>query len=74
MISEEKMTEAATAAGAEAQAGVMNTVSRTAPAPYVVAAPRKEDTEYTKRMKGSFGFFGPVTFLYAAFYQEPPCL
>jgi len=68
MISEEKMTEAATAAGAEAQAGVMNTVSRTAPAPYVVAAPQKEDTEYTKRMKGSFGFFGPVTFLYAAFY------
>lgn len=30
--------------------------------------PPKEDTEYTKRMKQNFSFFGPVTFLYAAFY------
>ncbi len=40
-----------------------------APAPYVVAQPpRKEDTNQTKHMKENFAFFGPVTFLYAAFY------
>lgn len=32
-----------------------------------VTAP-KQDTEYTKRMKENYGFFGPATFLYAAFY------
>lgn len=39
--------------------------------PYVVRttqAPAKTDTEYTKRMKANFGFFGPVTLLYAIFY------
>lgn len=55
-MSELKMTDTAAAAGAGT------------PTPYVVAAPKKEDTEYTKKMKGSFSFFGPVTFLYAAFY------
>ncbi len=29
---------------------------------------KKQDTEYTKRMKNNFGFFGPVTFLYAVLY------
>ncbi|MBO4981139.1 MAG: DUF4173 domain-containing protein [Lachnospiraceae bacterium] len=38
-------------------------------APRYVAVPlKKEDTEYTKRMKQNFGFFGPVTFLYACLY------
>ena len=32
------------------------------------AKPKKEDTEATRRMKENFGFFGPVTFLYALFY------
>ena len=32
------------------------------------ARPAKVDTEQTKRMKESFEFFGPVTFLYALFY------
>ena len=39
--------------------------------PYIVptpANPVKEDTEATRRMKENFGFFGPVTFLYALFY------
>lgn len=37
--------------------------------PQVVPAPvKKEDTEYTKRMKKNYGFFGPVTLLYAVFY------
>lgn len=41
--------------------------------PYVVpnstvSNPPKQDTEYTKRMKANYGFFGPVTFLYAVFY------
>lgn len=41
--------------------------------PYVVpnatvVNPPKQDTEYTKRMKGNYGFFGPATLLYAAFY------
>lgn len=39
--------------------------------PYIVptqAKPVKEDTEETKRMKEEFGFFGPMTFLYALFY------
>lgn len=40
-----------------------------APPPYIVQpAPKKEDTPQTKRMKENFAFFGPVTFLYAAFY------
>ena len=30
--------------------------------------PPVPDTEETKRMKENFGFFGPVTFLYAVFY------
>lgn len=29
---------------------------------------KEADTEYTKRMKGNFGFFGPATLLYACFY------
>lgn len=37
-------------------------------APYVVPNPAKQETEYTKRMKQNFGFFGPVTFLYAMLY------
>lgn len=37
--------------------------------PYVVpSASSKPDTEYTKRMKENFSFFGPVTLLYAIFY------
>lgn len=32
------------------------------------AAASKQDNEYTRRMKQSFGFFGPATLLYAAFY------
>lgn len=40
--------------------------------PYVVKSPpvqaMRQETEYTKRMKESFGFFGPATFLYAVFY------
>lgn len=35
---------------------------------YVAVPPKKEDTEYTKRMKQNFGFFGPATFLYACLY------
>lgn len=31
-------------------------------------APKKQDTLETQRMKENFGFFGPVTFLYALFY------
>ncbi|MCM1190088.1 MAG: DUF4173 domain-containing protein [bacterium] len=31
-------------------------------------ASSREDTEETKRMRENFGFFGPVTLLYAAFY------
>lgn len=39
------------------------------PMPYVVQPPAKpKDTEATKHMKDNFGFFGPVTFLYALFY------
>lgn len=32
------------------------------------AYPKKEETEYTKRMKQNFSFFGPITFVYAVFY------
>lgn len=31
-------------------------------------APKKQDTPETQHMKENFGFFGPVTFLYALFY------
>ncbi len=34
----------------------------------VTAAPVREDTEQTKRMKEQFAFFGPVTLAYAVFY------
>lgn len=34
----------------------------------VVTPPKKEDSEETKRLKENFGFFGPATLLYAAFY------
>ena len=34
----------------------------------VQGKPPVQDTEETKRMKEGFGFFGPATFLYAAFY------
>ena len=34
----------------------------------VQGKPPAQDTEETKRMKEGFGFFGPVTLLYAAFY------
>ncbi len=30
--------------------------------------PAKQETEYTKRMKQNFNFFGPATLLYAVFY------
>ena len=37
--------------------------------PYVVVTPpKKEDSKETKRFKENFGFFGPATLLYAAFY------
>ncbi len=32
------------------------------------APAKKQETEYTKRMKQNVGFFGPVTFAYALFY------
>ncbi len=38
------------------------------PVPATYAAVRKPETPETKRMKENFAFFGPVTFLYAAFY------
>lgn len=46
---------------------------RTTPTPCVVPNPAgatspKQDTEYTKRMKENFGFFGPATFVYAVLY------
>ena len=48
---------------------VLSTAKQNSATPYVVAAqPKKEDTERTKRLKSQFGFFGPATFLYAAFY------
>ncbi len=51
----------------------VTTEERTIQQPYVVQSPMrgnaaKQDTEYTKRMKANFGFFGPVTFLYAVLY------
>lgn len=37
--------------------------------PYIVKkAPVKQETEYTKRMRDNFGFFGPATLLYAVLY------
>uniref|UniRef100_UPI0040577186 DUF4153 domain-containing protein n=1 Tax=Acetatifactor sp. TaxID=1872090 RepID=UPI0040577186 len=41
---------------------------RTVQTPYVVQKSVSEDTDYTKKMKENFGFFGPASFLYAAFY------
>lgn len=51
------------AAGAENQ-----TPTAAGGAPYMAVVPKREDTEQTKKMKGNFAFFGPVTFLYAVFY------
>lgn len=36
--------------------------------PTGMTAPPRPDTEYTKKMKEDFGFFGLVSFLYACFY------
>ncbi len=71
-MDELKMTETAMSAGVEAQANMANRANTAVPmgmpVPYVVAVPKNEDTEYTKKMKGSFAFFGPATFLYAVLY------
>ena len=49
-----------------AQGGVWTNVN-----PVVLAEPKipvKSDSEYTKRLKGGYGFFGPASLIYACFY------
>lgn len=65
-----EMSQTQRAAGAASfAAATANSMGMPVQTPYVVStAPVKPDTEYTKRMKENFGFFGPVTLLYAIFY------
>ncbi len=68
-MDESKMAQTAATEGAKLQTDTLNKAAAVPVAvPYVVMAPKIEDTENTKKMKDSFSFFGPATFVYAVFY------